>query len=56
MCVFFTVMAEEERVKLFVGQVPKYMTETELLDVFREFAAVDEVRIIKHKATGVSRG
>ncbi|KAL8513480.1 hypothetical protein ACS0TY_012809 [Phlomoides rotata] len=49
-------MAEGERVKLFVGQVPKYMTESELLDVFKEFAVVDEVRVIKDKATGVSRG
>lgn len=49
-------MAEGERVKLFVGQVPKYMTESELLDMFKEFAVVDEVRIIKDKATRVSRG
>jgi hypothetical protein len=43
-------------VKLFVGQVPKHMTEPELLAMFREVAAVDEVTVIKDKVTKVSRG
>lgn len=46
----------EESVKLFVGQVPKHMTEPELLAMFREVAAVDEVTVIKDKATRASRG
>ena len=46
----------EESVKLFVGQVPKNMDETELLALFRDFALVDEVNIIKDKATRASRG
>lgn len=51
-------MAEEggESVKLFVGQVPKHMTEAQLLAMFKEFALVDEVNIIKDKATKASRG
>lgn len=49
-------MAEEESVKLFVGQVPKHMTESQLLAMFKEFAAVDEVNIIKDKTTRASRG
>ncbi|KAL3626034.1 condensin subunit [Castilleja foliolosa] len=49
-------MAEEERVKLFVGQVPKQTTESQLLQMFKEFALVDEVNFIKDKATRVSRG
>ncbi|KAG8044637.1 hypothetical protein GUJ93_ZPchr0159g29112 [Zizania palustris] len=47
---------EEESVKLFVGQVPKHMTEAELLAMFQEVAIVDEVTVIKDKATKVSRG
>jgi hypothetical protein len=47
---------EEESVKLFVGQVPKHMTEPDLLAMFRQVAAVDEVTVIKDKATRVSRG
>ncbi|XP_039036800.1 RNA-binding protein BRN1-like isoform X2 [Hibiscus syriacus] len=46
----------EENVKLFVGQVPKHMTEAQVLAMFEEFALVDEVNIIKDKATRVSRG
>lgn len=46
----------EENVKLFVGQVPKHMTETQLLAMFKEFALVDEVNIIKDKITRASRG
>jgi len=47
---------EEGSVKLFVGQVPKHMTEAEVLAMFREVAAVDEVTVIKDKVTKVSRG
>ncbi|KAK1279125.1 Flowering time control protein FCA [Acorus gramineus] len=47
---------EGESVKLFVGQVPKHMTEAQLLAMFKEVAIVDEVNIIKDKATKVSRG
>ncbi|EXC34673.1 CUGBP Elav-like family member 5 [Morus notabilis] len=46
----------EESVKLFVGQVPKNMTEAQLLAMFQEFALVDEVNIIKDKVTRASRG
>ncbi|XP_023744268.1 RNA-binding protein BRN1 isoform X2 [Lactuca sativa] len=46
----------DESVKLFVGQVPKHMTEAQLAAMFEEFAHVDEVNIIKDKATRASRG
>ncbi|CAG7908960.1 unnamed protein product [Brassica rapa] len=51
-------MAEEneERVKLFVGQVPKHMTEDQLLASFQDFSIVHEVNIIKDKITRASRG
>jgi hypothetical protein len=45
----------EESVKLFVGQLPKHMTEPELVAMFLEVAAVDEVTVIKDKATKVAR-
>ncbi|CAH2071841.1 unnamed protein product [Thlaspi arvense] len=47
---------EEESVKLFVGQIPKHMSESQLLALFQEFAVVDEVNIIKDKITRASRG
>ncbi|KAL2323605.1 hypothetical protein Fmac_027984 [Flemingia macrophylla] len=48
--------SSEESVKLFVGQVPKRMTEDEVLAMFKEFALVDEVNIIRDKFTRASRG
>ncbi|CAN6469214.1 unnamed protein product [Victoria cruziana] len=45
-----------ECVKLFVGQVPKSMTEAQLLAMFREVALVEEVNIIKDKVNKASRG
>jgi hypothetical protein len=38
------------------GDVPKHVTEANLLPLFCEVATVDEVTIIKDKATKVSRG
>ncbi|KAL1816605.1 hypothetical protein ACET3Z_019179 [Daucus carota] len=46
----------EESVKLFVGQVPKQMTETQLVELFEQVALVDQVNIIKDKITRASRG
>ncbi|VAH06820.1 unnamed protein product [Triticum turgidum subsp. durum] len=47
---------DESSVKLFVGQVPKLMTEAELAAMFRDVAVVDEVTVIRDKATKASRG
>ncbi|XP_041989676.1 RNA-binding protein BRN1-like isoform X2 [Salvia splendens] len=49
-------MAEGESVKLFVGQVPKQMSEVQLLQLLRDFALVDEVKLIRDKETRASRG
>ncbi|CAL4900402.1 unnamed protein product [Urochloa decumbens] len=45
-----------ESVKLFVGQVPKQMSEAELATMFSRVALVDEVTVIRDRATRVSRG
>lgn len=45
-----------ESVKLFVGQVPKQMPESELAAMFARVALVDEVTVIRDRATRVSRG
>ncbi|KAM3373657.1 RNA-binding protein BRN1 [Capsicum galapagoense] len=46
----------EESVKLFVGQVPKQMTEEQLMEMFRKLAVIEQVSIIKDKTTRASRG
>eukprot|EP01018_Ginkgo_biloba_P017437 Gb_06455 [translate_table: standard] len=46
----------QEPVKLFVGQVPKHMTESQLQSIFQEVGNVQEINIIKDKVTKASRG
>lgn len=49
-------VATADSVKLFVGQVPRQMTEEQLLPIFQEAGAVRELSVIKDKATKASRG
>jgi RNA recognition motif-containing protein len=43
-------------VKLFVGQIPRVLTEQELLPILSEFGTVCEISLIRDRATGSSRG
>jgi len=45
-----------DSVKLFVGQLPKQMSEQQLVEVFSEAGTVYEINIIKDKLTKQSRG
>lgn len=45
-----------DSVKLFVGQLPKQMSEQQLAEVFSEAGTVYEINIIKDKLTKQSRG
>lgn len=45
-----------DSVKLFVGQLPKQMSEQQLAEVFAEAGTVYEINIIKDKLTKQSRG
>ncbi len=45
-----------DTVKLFVGQLPKQLTEQQLASVFSEAGTVYEINIIKDKVTKQSRG
>lgn len=47
---------DADAVKLFIGQIPRNMSEHELLVFMEEFGPVFEVHIIMDKATGSSRG
>lgn len=42
--------------KLFVGQIPKEVTEPTLSTYFEEFGPLREVCIIRDQATGISKG
>ncbi|KAF2924338.1 RNA-binding protein BRN1 isoform X4 [Oryza sativa Japonica Group] len=45
-----------ERVRLFVGQVPRSMAEEDILAVVRAAARADDATVIRDRATGASRG
>jgi CUG-BP- and ETR3-like factor len=47
---------EESAIKLFVGQVPKLMTEVEQAAMFCDVAIVNEVTVIRDTATKILRG
>jgi bruno len=46
----------EEGIKLFVGQVPKTMDETDLFPVFEKFGPMENITIIRDSNTGQHRG
>ncbi|XP_047047870.1 RNA-binding protein BRN2-like [Lolium rigidum] len=47
---------EESAIKLFVGQVPKLMTEVEQAAMFCDVAIINEVTVIRDTATKILRG
>lgn len=46
----------EVGIKLFVGQVPKTMDETDLFPVFSKFGPMENITIIRDRTTGQHRG
>jgi len=48
--------SEEGPMKLFVGQVPRVMSEEDLFPTFAEFGPIKELMIIRDKHTGQHRG
>eukprot|EP00522_Entomoneis_paludosa_P002528 CAMPEP_0172468190 /NCGR_PEP_ID=MMETSP1065-20121228/60848_1 /TAXON_ID=265537 /ORGANISM="Amphiprora paludosa, Strain CCMP125" /LENGTH=592 /DNA_ID=CAMNT_0013225543 /DNA_START=53 /DNA_END=1831 /DNA_ORIENTATION=- len=49
-------LEEEEPLKLFVGQVPKQMSEEDIFPTFDTFGPLKDVAIIRDKHTGLHRG
>lgn len=49
------VMDEKDR-KLFVVSLPHDITTSDLRDYFKQFGAIEDVRIIKNKEVGTLRG
>lgn len=43
-------------VKLFVGQVPKFLEETDLFPIFSKYGPLEDIAIIRDKHTGQHRG
>lgn len=47
---------DPDNIKMFVGQVPKSMDETQLREMFEEYGPVHSINVLRDKATGISKG
>jgi hypothetical protein len=47
---------DPDTIKMFVGQVPRTMDESELRGMFEEFGAVHQINVLRDKITGQSKG
>ncbi len=58
---YYSILMEEDLVKekcekLFVGQVPKDMSESDLLPIFSSYGPVENISIIRDKVTKDHKG
>ncbi|KAL7052970.1 hypothetical protein AAHC03_026342 [Spirometra sp. Aus1] len=42
--------------KLFIGQIPRQMTEADILPMFEEFGTVSDLLVLRDKLTGIHKG
>lgn len=45
-----------EPIKLFVGQIPKSWEETEVRQILEPYGPIQELTVLKDRATGLHRG
>lgn len=43
-------------IKMFVGQIPRSMDESDLTKMFSEFGRVHQINVLRDKVTGQSKG
>jgi CUG-BP- and ETR3-like factor len=47
---------DSDAIKMFVGQIPRYMNENDLQKIFDEYGPVYQLNVLRDKATGHSKG
>ncbi|XP_037904030.1 CUGBP Elav-like family member 2 isoform X3 [Hermetia illucens] len=47
---------DPDNIKMFVGQIPKSMDETQLKQMFETFGRVHAINVLRDKITGISKG
>ena len=47
---------DSDAIKMFVGQIPRSMDETDLRKMFEEFGPVHQLNVLRDKVTGQSKG
>lgn len=55
-CVGWRAQTTDTSLKLFVGQIPRAFSESDLRPFFEEFGAIADLSILKDRYTGLSRG
>ena len=47
---------DADAIKMFVGQVPRHMNESDIRGMFEEFGPVHQINVLRDKVTGHSKG
>jgi len=47
---------DQDTIKMFVGQIPRHLDETELRAMFEEFGTVFQINVLRDKVSGQSKG
>ena len=47
---------DSDAIKMFCGQIPRHMHESELRDMFEQFGPVFQLNVLRDKQTGESKG
>ncbi len=48
--------ADPDAIKMFVGQIPRTATESDLKEIFEEFGPIYELIVLRDSKTGQSKG
>lgn len=47
---------EINALKLFIGQIPRFMNEADIRPIFDEFGPISDILVLRDKVTGIHKG